>query len=201
MFAVPPPWGRWETAHQLSELLLEASVILRRCVLLPKKVLLRFVFGLYPQFSPKVKKSVIEMNLLFLVNQRNLKTWRRLSRDVRNVLLKINLAAKQQLKQVRVGFGRKCLFCFFSLETKLTAEKIKVLKLILKKLSNPGVVLPLGCLMRLWWSPYLCLRKNAITSINLEEFLKKSIFYPKKRLYLFSEKFARKLLSTAFFPP
>ena len=75
MFAVPSPWGRWETAHQLSELPLEASVILRRCVLLPKKVLLRFVFGLYPQFSPKVKKSVIEMNLLFLVNHLDVHGW------------------------------------------------------------------------------------------------------------------------------
>ena len=168
MFAVPSPWGRWETAHQPSELLLEASVILRRPILLAKKVLLRFVFGFYPQISPRVKKSVIEMNLLFLVDQRNLKTCKRLSRDVPNVLLKMNSAAKQPLKEVMVGFGRNCLFCFFSLETMLTAQKIKVLKLILNKLSSPGVVLPLGCLMRLWWSPYLCLRKNAINSTNLK---------------------------------
>ena len=96
--------------------------------------------------------------------------------------VRVIYSSKKPLKEVMVGFGRNCLFCFFSLETKLTAEKIKVLKLILKKLSNPGVVPPMGCLMRLWWSPYLCLRKNAITSTILQKILKKSIFRPKKRL-------------------
>ena len=99
-----------------------------------------------------------------------------------NVLLNVNLAPKQSLKKVMVCFVRFCHSCFFSLETNLTAQKIKLMQHFLEKLSNPRVVIPLGCPMRFWWSPYLCLRKNANTSTILEKFSEKSIFRPKKRL-------------------
>ena len=113
---------------------------------------------------------------------RKLKTCRRLPNNMPNVLLNVNLAPKHSLKKVMVCFVRFCHFCFFSLETNLTAQKIKLMQLFLEKLSNPRVLLPLGCPMRLWWSPYLCLRKNANTSTILQKISEKSIFRPKKRL-------------------
>ena len=133
MFAVPSPWGRWETAHQPPELLLEASVILRRRILLAKKVLLRFVFELFPQFSPRVKKSVIEMNLLFFGQSKKPQNLRPAFTLCAKRFVKDEFSSQTAAERSYGGFWTKLSFLFFLSRDKIDSRKNQNLEIIFEK--------------------------------------------------------------------